>query len=255
MSQRKVLITGMSGLIGGIARREFEGKYELSALNRRAAQGVKCHQADIADFDAILPAFEDVDVVVHLAAIAKSDASWEEVLHHNIIGTHNVFEASRQAGVKRVIYASSGAAVSDWEREMPYRALVEGRYEEVASWQKLTHETPTRPSGLYGWSKVCGEALARHFSDAYGISAICLRIGHVSQENRPTETRVFSVWCSQRDIAQIIERCIEAPAHLKFDIFFAVSDNKWSYRDIDHAREVIGFRPQDGAETHRTSKV
>lgn len=255
MSQRKILITGMSGLIGTIAREHLEGRYQLSALNRRPVQGVQCYRADIADLDAIQSAFEGVDVVVHLAALAESDASWEQLLHHNLIGTYNVFEASRQAGVKRVIYASSGATVSNWERVMPYRALVEGSYQEVKSWQKLTHKSPTRPTDLYGCSKVWGEALARHFSDTYGISTICLRIGHVNREDRPTAIRQFSVWCSHRDIAQMIEKCIEAPARLTFDIFFAVSNNKWSYRDVEHAREVVGFEPQDGAEKYRDSEA
>jgi len=62
---------------------------------------------------------------------------------------------------------------------------------------------------------------------------------------------MFSVWCSQRDIAQMVEKCIEAPDNVKFDIFFVVSDNKWSYRDVSHAREVVGFEPQDSAEAHR----
>lgn len=253
MNPKKVLITGMSGLIGGIVRQHLEGKYELSALNRRDVPGVECYQVDIADFDAIQPAFEGKDVVVHLAAIASTNATWEEVLHHNVIGTYNVFEASRRAGVKRIVYASSGAAVSGWEREFPYGALAEGHYDEVPqTWQKLTHESPTRPGGLYGCSKVWGEALARHFSDAYSMSIICLRIGSVTRENRPTHPRQFSVWCSQRDIAQMIEKCIEAPDSVKFDIFFVVSNNRWSYRDIAHAREVVGFEPQDGAEEYRS---
>ncbi|RMF90158.1 MAG: NAD(P)-dependent oxidoreductase, partial [Nitrospinota bacterium] len=131
MQQKKVLITGMSGLIGGAVRRQLEGKYQLSALNRRDVPGVECYQADIGDLAAIQPAFAHKDVVVHLAAIASGTASWEEVLHHNIIGTYNVFEAARQAGVKRIVYASSGATVAGWEQEFPYKAIVEGRYEEV----------------------------------------------------------------------------------------------------------------------------
>ena len=122
MSKKRVLITGMSGLIGQVCQRELGDSYALSALNRTSVAGVPCFQADIADLEAIRPAFEGVDVVVHLAAIAKGDATWEEVLPHNIVGTYNVFEAARIAGVKRIISASSGAAVSDSEREMPYRA-------------------------------------------------------------------------------------------------------------------------------------
>jgi nucleoside-diphosphate-sugar epimerase len=256
VAQKSVLITGMSGLIGNAVRKKLEGKYDLSALNRRAIEGVKCYQADISDLKAIEPAFEGKDVVVHLAAVARVDATWEEVLNHNVIGTYNVFEASLRAGVKRIVYASSGAAITGWEREEPYKALAEGRYNDVPKkWQKLTHTSPTRPGGLYGCSKLWGEALARHFSDVYGISAICLRIGAVNKEDRPFQTRHFSVWCSQRDIAQMVERCIEAPEDVRFDIFYATSKNKWGYRDLEHAREVVGFVPQDVAEDHRSVSV
>src|SRR2546425_1176824 len=95
MAPRTVLVTGMSGLIGGALRRHLDGKYELSALNRRPIPGVKCHQADIADLDAIAPAFDGVDTVVHLAARTGSSDSFDEILRANVIGTYNVFEAAR----------------------------------------------------------------------------------------------------------------------------------------------------------------
>ena len=56
-----VLVTGMSGLIGRALRKHLEGRYTLRALNRSAVAGVPCHQADIADLDAIQPAFAGVD--------------------------------------------------------------------------------------------------------------------------------------------------------------------------------------------------
>ena len=248
----RVLVTGMSGLIGGVLRTRLATAYELRALNRGWVEGVPCHQADIADLEAIRPAFDGVDVVVHLAANAHGSAPWADVLQHNVVGTYNVFEAARLAGVKRVIYASSGATVSNCELEFPYSALASGRYDEVASWPILSHESPLRPSGLYGASKVWGEALARHYADAHGLSMICLRIGAVNAEDRPLAPRQYSVWCSQRDIAQMIERCIAAPESLRFDVFFVVSDNKWSYRDLNHARTVVGYVPADRAEDHRS---
>jgi nucleoside-diphosphate-sugar epimerase len=252
MSRKKVLVTGMSGLIGSVVRQHLGDKYELSALNRRAIPGVTCHRADIADFEAILPAFQGIDTVVHLAAIARGDATWEELLQHNVIGTYNVFEASRQAGVKRVVYASSGSTISGWEHEMPFQALGAGRYDDVPqACQKLTHQSPTWPSGIYGCSKVWGEALARHFTDTSELSILCLRIGGVSREDKPQGARGFSIWCSQRDIAQMIERCIDAPDSLRFDIFYALSDNRWGYRDVEHARQVVGFVPKDKAEDYR----
>ena len=127
--------------------------------------GVTCHQADISDLEAILPAFEGVDTVVHMAANIRG--GWEEMLHHNIIGTYNVFEASHRAGAKRVISASSGAVVAEYEQVMPYRALLAGAYEEAPeTWEKFTRETPLWPRKIYGCTKVWGEALARHYSDS-----------------------------------------------------------------------------------------
>jgi len=251
MAPRRVLVTGMSGLIGGALRRHLEGTYELSALNRRPIPGVKAHQADIADLDAIASAFAGVDTVVHLAARTGSSDVFQEILKNNVVGTYNVFEAARRAGVSRVVYASSGATVSAWEREPPYSALVAGRYDEAGTWKTMTHETPMRPAGLYGASKIWGEAIARHYADAYGLSALCVRIGRVRAEDRPTSPREFSVFCSQRDVVRMLELCIEAPATLTFDIFYAVSDNRWGYRDLEHARTVLGFEPRDRAEDYR----
>jgi nucleoside-diphosphate-sugar epimerase len=237
--------------MGAAVRRRLEGRYALRALNRRPVAGVECHQADIADLDAIAPAFVGVDAVVHLAANVEPGPSIQAIVRDNVVGTYNVFEAARRAGVRRVIYASSGATVSDWEREEPYAALVAGRYDEVAEWPVLTHESPTRPNGLYGCSKVWGEAIARHFADTTPLSMICLRIGRVTAADRPVGSRELSVWCSQRDIAQMVERCLVAPDHVRFDVFFVCSENKWTYRDIEHARAVVGFVPEDRAEDHR----
>ncbi|NQU96832.1 MAG: NAD(P)-dependent oxidoreductase, partial [Chloroflexi bacterium] len=49
-----------------------------------------------------------------------------------------------------------------------------------------------------------------------------------------------------RDAAQIVERCVEAPDDVRFDVFYGVSDNRARFRDIEHAREVIGYVPEDG---------
>jgi NAD+ dependent glucose-6-phosphate dehydrogenase len=162
----KILVTGMSGLIGGVVRKQLADGYELSALNRRPVDGVRTVQADIADFDAMRPAFDGQDVVIHLAANASSSASWTEILHANILSTHNVYEAARQAGVKRVIFASSGTVVAGWEQDFPYSALVNGDYAAAPSaWPMITRESPIRPRGDYGSSKAWGEATARQYVD------------------------------------------------------------------------------------------
>ena len=246
---KRVLITGMSGLIGGLLRRHLEslGGYELSALNRRHVEGVDCFQADIADLEAIKPAFAGKDVVVHLAANLDLD-DWKGQLSGNVIGTYNVYEAARLSGVKRVVFASSGNAIRGIERVPPYDAIASGRYEDVPEkFARVTHEM-VRPAAIYGAAKVWGEALGRHFADAHGLSVLCVRIGSVRTQNRPQEIRDHSIYLSHRDIAQILQRCIEAPDDLLYDIFFATSSNKWGYRDLEHPRRVLGYEPQDSAD-------
>src|SRR5438046_1347986 len=136
-----VLVTGLSGLIGSALRRHLDPAHcELRSLSRRAVDGIQSHRADIGDLDAIRPAFAGVDTVVHLAA-AVGNPPFETLLRTNVIGTNNVFEAARLAGVSRVIFASSGAVVSGWERTEPYLALAEGRYDGLRDWPMMTHET------------------------------------------------------------------------------------------------------------------
>ena len=220
MSQ-DILITGMSGLIGSAVRERLEPRARLTALNRSDVPGVTTVRADLFDLDAIRPAFEGRDTVIHLAARAGDGFTWEELRDTNVIGTRNVLEAARLAGCKRVVFASSGATVAGWEREEPYRALVEGRYDDVpADWVRIRHDMATRPNGPYASSKIWGEALARYYADSFDLSVIALRIGFVNAEDRPVDARTFSVWCSQRDVVNAIESAVDLDESIRYDIFF-----------------------------------
>ncbi|SVD19322.1 uncharacterized protein METZ01_LOCUS372176, partial [marine metagenome] len=106
-----------------------------------------------------------------------------------------------------------------------------------------------RPQALYGATKVWGEALGRHFSDEYGMSVICVRIGSVRKENRPMRVRENAIYLGHRDISQMLHRCIDADAAIDYEVVFAVSDNKWNYRDISRSKEILGYIPEDSADT------
>ena len=246
---KRVLITGMSGLIGGLLRVHLEerGGYELAALNRRSVEGVECFQADISDLDAIVPAFEGRDVVVHLAA-HLGDEPLDSLVAANIVGVRNVYEAARLAGVRRVVFASSGATIKSWEDYPPYDAIRDGRHDELAGgWPMVTKEM-VRPRGLYGASKVWGEAVGRHYADAFGLSVICIRIGSVGDRDHPNTAKPSATYLSHRDVADILRRAIDAPDSLEYEIVYATSNNRYGYRDLEGAREVLGFVPQDTDE-------
>ena len=73
----------------------------------------------------------------------------------------------------------------------------------------------------------------------------------MNKDDRPQSARHLALWCSHEDIASMVELCVEAPASLRFDIFFALSNNRWSYRDLEHARTMLGFVPKEAAEDYR----
>lgn len=248
----RILVTGLSGLIGGALLPELASYSSIRSLNRRSVKGVKSFQADITDYDAIRPAFDDVDVVVHLAAKAGERFTWNELRDTNITGTYNVVQAAVEAGCKRVVFASSGATVSGYELVEPYKTLVSGDYANAPShWKLIDHNAPVRPSGVYGSTKVWGEALCRHVSDTTKTSMFCVRIGYVNERDRPSRPRDWAIWCSQRDIVSALLRSIEASPDLSFATYFVTSRNKWGYRDLSHTQNVLGFVPADEAESFR----
>ena len=246
---KRVLITGMSGLIGGLLKTHLtdKGGYELTALNRSPVEGVKTFQSDITDLESIAPAFDNQDVVVHLAAYLGSQ-EWEHQHSVNVVGTYNVFEAARRAGVKRVVFASSGSAIRGFERVSPYKEIAEGSYHEVPkNFDMITHEQ-VRPDALYGATKVWGEALGRHFSDEYNLSVISVRIGVVKKENKPLSVRENASYLGHDDICNMLRLCIDAPDTIRCETVFAVSNNKWNYRDLSHAEKILGYKPENSAD-------
>ena len=185
---KRILVTGVSGLIGGLVGRDLARDYDVRALNRRPVEGMVTTEADITDFDAIRPAFTDIDTVVHMAAYLGKDE--RQQIDVNVTGTYNVFKAARGAGVERIVFASSGAVQSALEKDEPIRAMVEARLQDIPEPRPLvTHMDPVRPGQVYGAVKVFGEALARVWAETHGISVLCIRLGRVRPENRPANAR------------------------------------------------------------------
>ncbi len=245
-----ILITGMSGLIGTATAAAIRGEHQISALNRRAVDGVTTTRASLEDYNAIVPAFTDQDIVVHLAAEISDSAGWPALLATNVVGTRNVFAAAIACGVRRVVFASSGATVSGWEQVEPYRSLVSGQDMVSSAIPLIDESMSTRPGNLYASTKVWGESIARHYSINDNLEVVCLRIGFANAEDRPLNDRQFSVWNSQRDVVQAIELALTVKLPDNFDTFFILSDNARGYRDISRAKSALGFVPQDSADDY-----
>jgi NAD+ dependent glucose-6-phosphate dehydrogenase len=250
-----VLVTGSSGLIGGVVIRTLSEKFEFSGLDiakPATAPDVPTLVTDLHDLDAVLPAFEGVDMVVHLAANPDQRGSWDSVLHNNIITTYNVWEASKRGGVKRIVYASSNHAVGMYELEDHAGDIRTGNYgdREPGAFPQIDNTVTIRPDGYYGIGKAFGEATGAYYHDNFGIEAACLRIGTVSRDDEPkANVRMKSTWLSHRDAVHLIDRCLSVD-DLGFQIFYGVSNNTWRFWDIEHAKQFLGYNPQDNAQDH-----
>ena len=136
------------------------------------------------------------------------------VLPNNLVGTYNVFEASRREGVKRVIFASSNHATGGNYLDEPWSLVGTGQFDklEVGNYPLVNEQTMIRPDGFYGVSKAFGEAIGSYYNDYHGVASIHLRIGWVISTDDPTFSPfALSLWLSHRDTAQIIQRSIDAP--------------------------------------------
>lgn len=233
--RKRVLITGAGGTIGGSLADLLRDRYDLRLLYRRQRPEHPpvddWRELDLADLPALTDAMQGIDAVVHMAADPAVDATWESVLHNNIIATYNVYEAARQAGVTKIIFASTNHVM--------------GMYDRDGMWP-IFADQPIRPDSLYGVSKAFGEALGRFWYDQHGISVICLRIGWMLPE--PHDEIARWMWLSPRDCAQIVSHAIDSD--IGFDIVYAISQNATRRWDITKTIEHFGYRPQDDAERH-----
>jgi nucleoside-diphosphate-sugar epimerase len=254
---KRVLVTGAGGTIGRAVWEYLGGRYELVGLDRQAGERV-AHVADIADLDALEAAAAGAAAIVHLAASVSVESPWADVLHNNLIGTYHVYEAARRAGVPAVVFASSNHAVGMYEVEASpgIYALDDPR---AIDWR-----AEVRPDSYYGVSKAYGEDLGRYYVENHGLRVTCLRIGTVRADDDPrspaaaassgwlplTPAQVYerlrATWLSQRDCAQLIGCCLDAE-HVKFGIYYGISNNPRQMWDLSNAREEIGYAPQDSA--------
>lgn len=236
MTKRRVLITGATGGVGKLLAERLRGDYDLALQGRhpRDDSPEDLRLADLTDYDATLALMEGVDTVVHMAGSAKPDSSWDDVLQANIIGLRNALEASREAGVRRFVFASSNHAM--------------GMYDRHGEWPVYPTTLP-RPDSLYGVSKVFGEALGRFYHDEHGLDFIALRIGWSSPHTHDVDIDLLrAMWLSPDDTEQVVRCAIEA--EVSFGLYYAVSDNPNRRWDITNTMLELGYRPKDRWTDH-----
>ena len=160
----RLLLTGAAGGLGTVLRQRlkpFCATLRLSDIADLgpAGAGEELVRCDLADARAVDSLLQEVDAVVHMGGVSV-EGPWAPILAANIVGVHNLYEAARRHGVKRVVFASSNHAI--------------GFYPQG---KVIGTDISLRPDGNYGISKAFGENLSRFYFDRYGIETVCLRIG------------------------------------------------------------------------------
>ncbi|MBV8888481.1 MAG: NAD(P)-dependent oxidoreductase [Alphaproteobacteria bacterium] len=229
----RVLITGAGGGIGSALRETLRGIYPVLRLSDRrpiaaARDGEEVDHTELADKAAVERMVAGVDGIVHLGGISGEN-TWEKILEGNIVGLYNVFEAARQAGVKRIVMATSNHAVGFYPRA-----------------QTIDHKVVPRPDSRYGVSKAFSEALASLYSDKHGIGFLCTRIGNFG--GKPIDKRRLAIWISPRDYTQLVRIGLEHP-DIRYEIVYGVSNNRRSWYDNTNAFR-LGYQPQDDSEPY-----
>src|SRR5258708_2931425 len=234
-----VLITGAAGQIGTMLRPRLARPGRTLRLLDTApltpGPGEEAISASVTSLDAMTAACRGADAVIHLAGI-PGEALWSEIRGVNIDGTYAVFEAARQAGVGRLVYASSNHAVG---------------VSPSATFPVEDYAFPA-PDTYYGVSKVAGEALAPLYPHRHGLDAICIRI--LTCAKRPQTVRSLSTWLSPDDAGRLFEACLSAPRP-GFRVVFGVSANtRGGWVSLDEAR-ALGYEPRDDAEAYAAEVI
>lgn len=234
--RERILITGPGGRVGTRIVPLLREHFSLRLFDHRPVAGESDDETilgDIQDFAALQRACAGVTAMLHLAAVPDEDDFYTRLLPMNLLGVYNAFEAARQAGLKKVLFASTGQTVLNYGK----------------TW--VTPDMPVRPSTVYGCTKVFGEALARHYSDVHGLAMIVLRICWFQGYDSPlfrSQPEMRTEWISPKDLTQLIVKAIGSD--VKFSIFFGISNNTGRHFDISNAQHLVGYAPQDDAFKH-----
>ncbi|WP_225848497.1 NAD(P)-dependent oxidoreductase [Streptomyces sp. HPF1205] len=229
---RTVLLTGAAGGLGTLMRGLLPSYgYDLRLLDLRPIEGEPdAVVADLADKEALRAAVRGVDAILHLAGISL-ESTFDKILRANIEGTYNLYEAAREEGVNRVVFASSNHTVGWTPTPREGDPL-------------LPVTAPRRPDTFYGLSKCFGEDLAQLYADRHGIDTVSVRIGSCFPE--PTTVRMLSVWLSPADGARLFHAALTAPVR-GHTVVYGSSANTRLWWDLGPAR-ALGYTPQDDSE-------
>ncbi len=236
----RVLITGAGGRVA-TAFRQFAGDryaFRLAEKELGMLHGLRSDDQalafDITDIQACRAACANIDTVLHLAADPSPNADFcSSLMSNNILGTFNIFRAAKDAGCKRVVFASSAQAVEGYPLDYQVRP-----------------EDAPKPKNMYGASKAFGEGIAAYFAHQEGLSALSVRIANFTTlaAGQQISARDMSAFLSHRDAADLLDRCIRI-AGVQHAVVHGISNNRYKRLSLEETTRLLGYYPEDDAFT------
>jgi UDP-glucose 4-epimerase len=178
---KRSLVTGGAGFIGSnLVDRLLSMGHEVVCVDNESSNSTDSfnwnrnssnHKIDICNFDSILPLFEGIDYVFHLAAESRIGPTIEnpvKAVMTNSLGTANILQCARIHGVKRVLYSSTSSAYGN--NPVPN-----------------VETQPDDPLNPYSVSKVSGEKLCSMYTSLFGLKTIIFRYFNIYGNREPTK--------------------------------------------------------------------
>ncbi|WP_227357118.1 NAD-dependent epimerase/dehydratase family protein [Haladaptatus salinisoli] len=248
----QIVITGAAGSVGSVARSGLQD-HDVTPVTHREHDNLDSIVLDVEDRVALMTAFEDQDIVVHLAGNPSPEAEWESVLSTNIGGTYNIYEAALANDVDRVVFASTNHIHQMYNIDQ--RSRPETVRENATA---VRPDAPHRPDSYYAVSKVAGEALGNYYAMRHGLEVVNLRIGWLLTEEELLERQADdsaiaryarAMWLSPDDCRDGIRKAVETPLDRNPVSVNLVSANQERYLSITETQRQLGYAPVDNSAT------
>lgn len=229
MAYEKIIITGGAGLLGSHVVREMAEHAQITTLDIKEpeakSQGGQDHiNVSITNYEEIKKALTGHDAVIHLAAIPNPrEADAKTTFNNNVEGAWTVLQSAEDAGIKRVVVASSDSVFGlsynppDW----PPQFL------------PVDETHPTRPTEVYSLSKKITETISESFAARGKMEVLAIRpchivfprgYGELEARGQDLENYHFWAWVDPKDVAQAFRLAVHTSDYNGFDVYTVAAE-------------------------------